>query len=69
MNTPKTSFASSDTPPARRSATTWFATLWQRLGRSDEERFLAGATGPEDLELRLRQLERNGLPVDESATM
>jgi len=72
MNTLKTTFASNPAalPLPRRSAVVgWLATWWQRLGRSDEERFLAAARGPEDLERRLRYLERHGIPRDPSATM
>lgn len=35
---------------------------WRRAWRSEEEKFLLGATGLEDLERRLKSLERAGLP-------
>ena len=34
----------------------------QRLGQTDEDRFLADASDLADLELRQRRLERDGLP-------
>ena len=71
MNTLKTTFASNSAAPVRQksAAVGWLAMLWQRFGRSDEERFLAAARGREDLERRLRYLERHGMPRDPSATI
>jgi len=71
MNTLKTALVSRLASAARQRhpAVAWFTAQWERLGRSDEERFLTDATDPEDLEQRLRLLERDGLPPDRSATM
>lgn len=64
MDTLKTPFAPTATLPARywRPAVAWFNALRGQLGRSDEDRFLAQAVNLEDLEDRLKQLERHGLP-------
>ena len=64
MDTLKTPFAPTAPSPAWhwRPAVAWFTAWRDRFGRSDEERFLAGASNLADLESRLKQLERDGLP-------
>ena len=65
MDTLKTSFVSTAHSPARHrpAALAWFFALRERLGRSEDENFLAPAADLESLEERLRLLERHGHPL------